>query len=84
VTPVFGKSVFDNHQTVFTASFARILLLRDSECVKKLGVFPPRDFARFRCRIDSFLAVAVLGVWTGRPEPGEVVLSECAVASRRP
>jgi hypothetical protein len=28
VTPVFGKSVFDNHQTVFTASFARILLVR--------------------------------------------------------
>jgi hypothetical protein len=55
-----------------------------SECVKKFGVFPPHDFARVRCQIDSFLAVAVLGVWTGRPEPGEVVLSECVVASRCP
>jgi hypothetical protein len=75
MTPALGKSVFDNHQTVFTASFARILLVRGSECVKKLGVFPPRDFARFRCQIDGFLAAAVLGVWTGRPEPGEVVLT---------
>jgi hypothetical protein len=64
VTPVFGKSVFDNHQTVFTTSFARILLVR----VERL-INGPR---RFHLRTNALALVRLIlaGLrtrWVGSP-----------------